>query len=447
MNFFSKIRISRLPLPTGLDFDGTQKQNVVLSKLALLTIVITSIHIIDETFSPQNTDPNYYYLILIETLLVVFSFITYVLNEYRKHGIAKHIFLLSTNALLFFLNTVVPKESGSFFFFFPLMAGTFIFYGYSESFKRYFYLILTSILFITLTVLDFNIFGLMIDIDTEHDFITNLISSNLLMILTIGFIINLNKKTENNLLNYQHEIKKLLSEVRSKNVNLEKANKELDRFAYSVSHELRAPLVSVLGLINLSKMEKDSLSQEANLDMMTEMIIKLDLFIHDIVNYSRNAKLEVEHEEVDIKSAVDEIIKKYKFTNGTAKIDFQVEVDTNQAFISDKTRVSLILNNLISNSIKYHNYNLPNPFIKIKANLTATQSEIEVSDNGLGIDKEYQSKVFDMFFRASELSKGSGLGLYIVKETVDKLGGDILLESKLGEGSRFVVSLSRSDID
>ena len=440
MDFFKKFRLSSLPRPDGLDFDGTQKQNIVLSKLALLTVLVTAIHLIDEAFTPKNPDPNYKFLILVESLLICFSLITYIVNEFRYHDIAKHIFLLSVNILLFFLNTLTPTASGSYFFFFPLMAGTFIFYGYSETFKRYFYLVLTCAIFVVLTVFDYNILGMKVEMDVRHDFITNLLSSLMLMVLTIGYLIKLNKQTETNLLNYQYEIKKLLKEVKDKNVNLEKVNKELDRFAYCVSHELRAPLVSVMGLINLSMIDTSPKNHQIHLKKMTEMLTKLDVFIHDIGDHSRNAKSEVMAEEFDVKKAINEIVEKYQY-NGYNKIDFQISYELDKPFISDATRVKLILNNLISNAVKYHNEEIEKPFVRVRASTSNGSNLIEVTDNGLGIESEYQPKVFDMFYRASESSKGSGLGLYIVKETVEKLGGEIKLESIPGVGSKFKVTI------
>lgn len=439
MAFFPHIRLSSLPRPDGLDFDGSQKQNIVLSKLALLTVAVTSIHLIDEAFSPESTDPNYKYLILVESLIICSSLITYIINEFRYHGAAKHTFLLSINILLFFLNSLTPIESGTYFFFFPLLAGTFIFYGYSETNMRYFYLALTSTIFIVLTLFNYNILGVRVNMDVEHDFQTNLFSSLVLMVLTIRFLVQLNKVTETNLLNYQHEIKKLLNEVSEKNVNLEKVNKELDRFAYCVSHELRAPLVSVMGLINLSMIDPSPKSHKLHLEKMKEMLKKLDSFIHDIGDHSRNAKSEVVREEMDLEKTISEIIDKYQY-NGYKNIDFQVNVDLEKPFVSDSTRVKLILNNLISNAVKYHNNSIDHPFVKVQASVDGPRRAIEVIDNGMGIESEYQTRVFDMFYRASESSKGSGLGLYIVKETVDKLGGDIKLESIPGVGSKFKVT-------
>ncbi|MDH5368000.1 MAG: HAMP domain-containing histidine kinase [Cyclobacteriaceae bacterium] len=440
LGYLKRIKLSRLNIPDGIEFDGSQKQNIVLSKLALLVILIASVHLIDDGIFASES--NNFYLILTEFLLVVIGIVTYILNEGRKHGIAKHFFLLSINILLFFMNTIVPKESGTFFFFFPLMAATFIFYGYSETFKRYFYLILTSSLFIVLTLLDFNIFGLMVEMDTAYDFITNLLSSNILMVMTIHFLIKLNKQTENNLLDHQLGMKKLVDELKDKNIHLEKANTELDKFAYCVSHDLRAPLSSILGLINLSSLEKSAKVHQSYLDMMKDMVTKLDHFIHDIISYSRNTKLELEIEEINLEKLVNENINSLKFMKGWNQIDFILDINFKHPFVSDQSRISIILNNLVANSVKYHDFSKDKPYVRVLGYSKKGADFISIEDNGSGIDSEYHDKIYQMFFRGNVNSTGSGLGLYIVKEIVDKLQGEIIMESTPGVGSVFTIKLN-----
>ncbi|MBK7966234.1 MAG: HAMP domain-containing histidine kinase [Bacteroidetes bacterium] len=108
---------------------------------------------------------------------------------------------------------------------------------------------------------------------------------------------------------------------------------------------------------------------------------------------------------------------------------------------SDKSRLSIILNNLVSNAIRYQNAQLPNPFVDIKIDTSDTETDIVVRDNGIGMSKDVQPKVFDMFYRVSNVSVGSGLGLYIVKETVEKLHGKIAVDSEPGQGSTFKIRI------
>ena len=428
-----------MQVKSGDEFDGKQKQNIVLSHLYLLVIVITVIHLIDDNIKIKGGGENFIWLSLVEFLMIFVSIITYLLNENGKHRIAKHVFLFSFNILLFLLNTVAPKESGSYFFFFPLMAATFIFYGYSDEGKRYFYLGLTAAIFILLTVFDFNIFGITVEMDVEYDFFTNLLSSLILMAMTIGFLITLNKRTEGHLLNNQAAMKELMDDVHEQNVNLEKVNTELDRFVYSVSHDLRAPLMSILGLINLSENEQSVDERKAYLFKMKEMVNKLDNFIHEVIDYTRNIKANIENKEIDVESLIHEIIADLKFMQGWDEIDFQVDVRLDEKFYTDTARLNTILKNLITNSIKYYNFREPNSFIRIEVTANTGQKKLVVSDNGQGIDPKYQQQVLEMFFRGTERSTGSGLGLYIVNEMVNKLDGTLKLDSTLDQGTKITI--------
>lgn len=228
------------------------------------------------------------------------------------------------------------------------------------------------------------------------------------------------------------------------NEELKKSNKELDRFVYSVSHDLRAPLSSMLGVVGLCEMEALDPFMKRNVDMLKDSIHKLDGFIIDILDYSRNARQGVEHQEIDFSGLLTDVSGNLKFMgeDDRRKVDIRVEVAQGlDGFYSDKSRISIILNNLISNSIRYHNPEVSDPFVEIKVGMSESGAEILVRDNGIGIDEENQEKVFHMFYRVSNRSVGSGLGLYIVKEAVEKLQGEIGLRSEPGKGSEFSVRL------
>ena len=229
--------------------------------------------------------------------------------------------------------------------------------------------------------------------------------------------------------------------LKDKNKELLKANEELDRFVYSTSHDLRAPLTSVLGLINIAEMDMDEVKRKIYFDKIKKSIKRLDTFIQDIVHYSRNLRLEVKNEEINLNELIPELIEGLRFMDDAEKIKFNIAINNKIPFNSDKARITVLFNNLISNAIKYHNYQQDNPYINLKANVTKKEATIIIEDNGHGIPKEQQEKVFEMFYRASEKSTGSGLGLYIVKEIVDKLHGKIKLKSKLGIGSTFFITI------
>jgi signal transduction histidine kinase len=227
------------------------------------------------------------------------------------------------------------------------------------------------------------------------------------------------------------------------NEELKKSNKELDSFVYSVSHDLRAPLSSMLGVIGVCEMKGMEPFMQKNISFLKTSIQKLDGFIMDILDYSRNARLEVDRQEIHFGEMLTDISNNLKFmsTDEQKKVDIRMMVHNGVAFYSDKNRLSIILNNLISNGIRYQNPEVANPFVEIRVDISATNAEILVRDNGIGIDKENQEKVFDMFYRVSSKSVGSGLGLYIVREAIEKLQGAVQLRSEIGKGSEFSIRL------
>jgi len=222
--------------------------------------------------------------------------------------------------------------------------------------------------------------------------------------------------------------------LRKQNEELTKINRELDAFVYSVSHDLRSPLSSILGLINILKMDKN-LSQETMLNyvqMIEKSVLKLDETLQGVLNYSRNARGELVITEVDVKKQIEKAIEQLRYIEGAEAISFQIDVVDHTSLFTDEYRLSVILTNLLSNAIKYADRNKDNQIIEIKATITPAHMTMVIRDNGIGIPQDQIHRVFGMFYRATERSKGAGLGLYIVKEAIDKLNGNIVIQSELG---------------
>lgn len=232
-------------------------------------------------------------------------------------------------------------------------------------------------------------------------------------------------------------------ELQLQNEELIKINKELDSFVYSVSHNLKAPLMSVLGLLNLAKMEDEKHGNifSQYFSMMERSIHKLDETLKEILDYSRNARKELTIEKVDIQRIVHDNLDRMQYLPGSELIVKEVEIKDTVPFYSDPYRLSVIFNNIVSNAIKYADLTKPNPFLRITIQTTPEKAVFKIEDNGIGIDKEYITRVFDMFFRATAVKDGAGLGLYIVKETVEKLMGKISVESERGKGTRFYIEV------
>lgn len=229
--------------------------------------------------------------------------------------------------------------------------------------------------------------------------------------------------------------------IEHRNQELMKVNSELDRFVYSASHDLRAPLTSILGLVRLTKLDDDPENRKQYLDMVEKSIHKLDGFIHDIINYSRNARTQLASVPVDFRAVTSEIFEMLSFQDNSSKIKKIINVTGEGAFYSDRKRLDIVLYNLVSNAIKYHHTNHQDPWIKIEVSYSVRSAVIKVIDNGPGIRKDHIDNIFKMFYRADERSSGSGLGLFIARETVEKLKGTITVDSARGKGSTFTVQI------
>jgi PAS domain S-box-containing protein len=224
------------------------------------------------------------------------------------------------------------------------------------------------------------------------------------------------------------------------NEALRKANSELDRFVYSASHDLRSPLSSLLGLINLAAISNPS---EINmlLELMKDRVNNLDSFIREITFYSQNARLDLELESVQLSDLINESISALKYAEDAAGIHFCQTIPGNFSLNTDRKRLQVILNNILGNAIKYADLDKRDRFVKIGASKENGKVKLIIEDNGIGIAPQHLDKVFNMFYRASEKSKGSGLGLYIVKEAITKLNGSIEITSELGNGTRVQIEL------
>lgn len=225
------------------------------------------------------------------------------------------------------------------------------------------------------------------------------------------------------------------------NEALIKINKELDSFVYSISHNLRAPLMSVLGLLDLANNENNNVVIHQYHEMMKSSVCKLDDTLKEILEYARNARQGLVIDQIDFEKIINDNFERMQFMPGYERITKEIILEDQHQFYSDNYRLSLILNNLISNAIKYSDPLKDVSFIQIRIHVDNDKASITFKDNGIGIEDSYIQQVFNMFFRATTKNEGAGLGLYIVKEAVEKLEGKIDLESQSGEGTLFKIEL------
>jgi signal transduction histidine kinase len=167
-------------------------------------------------------------------------------------------------------------------------------------------------------------------------------------------------------------------------------------------------------------------------------IRKLDEFVKSMLNYARVSRSEVNATQVYPEEIVNNCLRELEYLENFKQIQVTINCSDKGPILTDATTLRLIIANIVSNAFKYYN-----PRVESHLNITITRNNKNVmfvfADNGIGIHKEYLDKIFDMFFRATEKSEGSGLGMYIVKQAVDKLKGTIDLKSEYGKGTTITL--------
>lgn len=243
-----------------------------------------------------------------------------------------------------------------------------------------------------------------------------------------------------NTISNAYEIFNTRKELGRKMDELEKANDELSRFIYSASHDLRSPLMSILGIINLSKLDHSITDPNGYVSMIETSVLKLDRFVQKIIEYYKNNRMQVEYEPIDFKALIRESVESAKLQNST--VHFETDVEQNTDFYGDAFRINLVLNNLISNAMKYQKPENEHQMVKLRVVVNSHKAVIHIEDNGIGILSEHLNNVFKMFFRSrTNNMPGSGIGLYIVKEALSRIGGDISVSSVFEKGTTFVITI------
>jgi signal transduction histidine kinase len=408
-----------------------QKRLILTYNLSLICMAVSIIYTLLDIVS------NIYYSLPAYVILFIMPLVSLYMIRKKRFRAAKVTLMISANLVVFWTAINDPFETGVFLFFITTGIGSFAILGISDNKTG----ILLSLLTATLFLIAYTVRLRVIDLPKLSDtyvmisFTFNYFISLTISILIVHFQMTLNRNSENELI--QKEIFAI-----QKNEELQKVNEELDRFVYSVSHDLRSPLSSILGLINIARLTKDPSELNDILSMIEGRVHSQDHFIREIIDYSRNARTETIFEAIRLREVVNEVILSLRYNSNADRITFRNLIPDTMEIYSDRIRLQVILNNLVGNAIKYHDYQKADPFIEIGVDPHA--ETIYVQDNGTGMRPEHLEKIFNMFFRGSDKSTGSGLGLFITREAVTKLGGSIKVNSVYGDGSIFLVTIPLS---
>ena len=227
---------------------------------------------------------------------------------------------------------------------------------------------------------------------------------------------------------------------RSKTDIIEKKNAELDSFFYRVSHDLKGPISSLIGLHNLVKLDIKDEQAQVYFQMYQSQIMRINTIVMDLINLTRMNNPVMNLIRIDFELLLDECISAYQYLPQYKSIRFVKEIEKTIEFYSEWAIVNTIVQNLVENAIKYSHPDRES-FVRVAISQNYGDIRIEVEDNGIGIPTDYQAKIFDMFFRANDRVDGTGLGLYILKRAVERLHGQVTFTSEPLVGSTFTVRL------
>jgi signal transduction histidine kinase len=200
-------------------------------------------------------------------------------------------------------------------------------------------------------------------------------------------------------------------------------------------------------VVKLSELDPIDESAAKMFQMIESSVNRLDIFIQSIIEYYQNSRNLNENKEIDFEALVHDVLLNLHYYEGSEKIKFELDFHENGKFVGDEFRLRIILSNLISNAIKYRRVDLEKHIVRIVVNSSANQAAIKIEDNGVGILQEHLQNIFKMFFRADSYRSGSGIGLYIVKEALEKVGGEISVHSEINQGTQFEIKIPSVKMD
>ncbi len=223
-------------------------------------------------------------------------------------------------------------------------------------------------------------------------------------------------------------------------------NRELDTFVYKASHDLKAPLSSLAGLVDIAITELRDAQAQQYLGLINRTVQKMDDVLLGLLEVTWIKQGSLDPTEIHLGDLVQTILRSIEHAPGYITVSFRITVPERYIVVSDIKMLSSILQNLIFNAIKYHRDAGDDKWVAITITDFPKYARISIEDNGPGIPAMAQEKLFDMFYRASNKSQGSGLGLYIVKTSIEKMGGSVTLHSEVGVGTEFVVELPKGTL-
>ncbi len=407
--------------------DGRSSLLEITTKLAIAILLISGIP--DIIFGAWET---LWYLIPGIPICVV----SYLLNRQGKRIVAGNIFAVGCSVLIFLMGFTSAKNTNIYLYYIPFVIGLPFLINYSDKKQLLVHVIHISFFWLILVFYDHSSF-VFLTLQADHIRIIgqlNVVLSVFFCQFFVLMIIYTNRKAENAMVSSKEKL-------RVQNETLAKGNRELDKFVYSISHDLRSPVASILGLTSLAGQAENLSEMQEYTQLMERSLLRLESYIQDILDYSRNTRLTVAQEPIDFTRTIEEVVGQCRLLDQPQAVEVQVQVKStaNGNFYTDPYRLQIILNKIIANAFYYQKPNRIDKKIRISADISEYQAVIRVIDNGIGIAAEDIERIFTMFYRSNVTKPGSGLGLYIAREAANRIGGRIAGSST--DETEFIISL------
>jgi signal transduction histidine kinase len=371
-------------------------------------------------------------------LNLVFAGLVLLANYFNNKNyieLGSNLFLIGIILFVFFINIQFPVHSLNFTYFFPVIISIPFFVTKSNRYIFISFFIFASLLFTSVFFVDYSFLRLTNIHDIpEWNGPLNAFFSIVLVAFFSWYLLDESDKSDEIMLNYHHKIN-------ADRLVLLNKNTELNNIVYSISHDLRAPIATALGLMEVSKKENDFEQLKHFLILIENSLKRTNRYIVSILEFLKNSRLSLSVEKVNLYDEIWHAIELNKPNHDD--VQFNVLFEKDLTFFSDATRLKMIFNNLISNAVRYSKPDQMNT-IRFHAEVIEKQVKLTISDEGIGIADKNLDKIFNMFYKADVNKRGNGLGLYIVKEAVHKLGGTIQVQSEVGLGTTFTIFLPKS---
>jgi len=400
-------------------------------------------------------EPLGLYCIAISLLLYARSFLNTRFNNPVLDKLIISAIVVRT--LVFVIGLVVSGQfTRNLYMDFPLMLLAYVagFLSYKGGYKasRY-YIIGFTFLFIDFCIMLLEAFGVVInDVLAFYSFNMGVVIQFVVLSIALGdrvrLIIREKNEVQENLIiqlkaqeAFKDQINLQLEEkVKERTLELEEKNSQLDSFVYKASHDIKGPLRSLMGLTKVGLVDFENMPEVAvYFQHIMKTSTKLDIILEDLLTVTKLKTSQLQKSRIDVQAMMKEILDHFNHLHGFTRLTISIDVQEEEVWVSDEKVLYSILQNLTENAIKYQDENKMDPWLKVSFQIAEQEVTIAFEDNGAGISQTHLDKIFDMFYKVNDKSVGSGLGLYILKQAVQKLRGTVKVTSVQGEGTTFTV--------